>query len=206
MPRRLQFGDDNSSQPTTTATPSPSVGFAPQVAPQLPAVAPTPVAAPPPANIPELRNATPGKPPITMEEVGQIGSNAQAQIAQVTSKITGVAKTSDMDAMGKLLTDTIMAAKGYDPNNLFKGRLFGFMKAKGNQIQLRFDTVDQTWTGWFSRWTRRSALPSARPRPRSHARCERAVSQRTDPANRKGHPDCRLDGRRTRPPWTRTTR
>jgi uncharacterized protein YaaN involved in tellurite resistance len=37
-----------------------------------------------------------------------------------------------------------MAAKGYDPNNLFKGGLFGFMKAKSAQITMKFDTVDKT--------------------------------------------------------------
>ena len=43
-----------------------------------------------------------------------------------------------------MLTDTIMTAKGYDPKNLFKGGLFGFFKAKGSQIQMKFDSVDTT--------------------------------------------------------------
>ncbi len=85
----------------------------------------------------------PGK-PLTMEEIGTYGQRAQGQLATVTDKITGVAKTSDMDEVGKLLTDTIMAAKGFDPQNLFKGGLFGFFKAKGAQLQMKFDTVDQT--------------------------------------------------------------
>lgn len=107
------------------------------MAAQLPAVRP-------PAGIPELQNLQPGQSPLTIEQVGEIGSTAQQEIAAVTSKITGVAKTSDMDAMGKLLGDTILAAKGYDPNNLFKGGLFGFMKAKSSQISMKFDSVDKT--------------------------------------------------------------
>lgn len=94
-------------------------------------------------NVPAVQ-VKPNTLPVTMEELGQIGGNAQTQLASVTSKITGVAKTSDMDEMGKLLTDTIMAAKGYDPSNLFKGGLFGFFKAKSQQVRMKFDNVDQT--------------------------------------------------------------
>lgn len=149
MPRRLDFGGDAAPTPTQTTMP-PSAPVAPPAPTMAPPVAPTimpPVAAPSP---PVLSKATPVvataeiKMPITLEEIGRVGGEAQTQLAAVTSKITGVAKTSDMDEMGKLLSNTIMAAKGYDPSNLFKGGLFGFLKAKSKEIQLRFDTVDKT--------------------------------------------------------------
>lgn len=136
-PRRLQFGNDAPAAPTQTQTPTPTIDVTPAPAPQLPTVATKP-------NIPELQNIRPGQPPLTIEQVGEIGSKAQQEIASVTSRITGVAKTSDMDAMGKLLGDTILAAKGYDPKNLFKGGLFGFVKAKSAQISMKFDNVDKS--------------------------------------------------------------
>lgn len=82
--------------------------------------------------------------PLTMNEVSDFGTKAQVSLATVTDKITGIAKTSDMDEMGKLLGDVILAAKGYDPDNLFKGGFLGFFKAKANQIRMKFDTVDGT--------------------------------------------------------------
>jgi uncharacterized protein YaaN involved in tellurite resistance len=85
----------------------------------------------------------PGK-ALTMDEISQFGGRAQGQLAAVTDKITGVAKTSDMDEVGKLLSDTIMAAKGYDPSNLFKKGFLSFFKGKANQMQMKFDSVDQT--------------------------------------------------------------
>lgn len=82
--------------------------------------------------------------PLTMEEVGTYGAKAQQQTAEVTNRIAQTSKTSDMDEVGKILTDTIMAAKGFDPKNLFKGGLFNFFKAKATEVQMKFDTVDKT--------------------------------------------------------------
>ncbi|PZR73924.1 MAG: hypothetical protein DI537_46300 [Stutzerimonas stutzeri] len=148
----------------------PAAPPAPQAAPLAPPPAPTAYAPPPPSFDPRFTGTAPavsggqelvvssgatvnhnlvqltgvpGK-ALTMEEIGTFGQRAQGQLATVTDKITGVAKTSDMDEVGKLLTDTIMAAKGFDPSNLFKGGFLGFFKAKGAQLQMKFDTVDQT--------------------------------------------------------------
>lgn len=81
---------------------------------------------------------------LTMEDIGNYGKKAQQQTAEVTNRIAQTSKTSDMDELGKLLTGTIMAAKEFDPKNIFKGGLFGFFKAKTTEIQMRFDTVDKT--------------------------------------------------------------
>ncbi len=97
--------------------------------------------------LPQMVPATQSTPlamPFTLEQVGNYGTEIQTQLAEVTTKITGTTKTSDMDEVGKLLTDTIMAAKGYDPKSLFKGGLFGLFKAKSSQLRMKFDSVDQT--------------------------------------------------------------
>jgi uncharacterized protein YaaN involved in tellurite resistance len=86
----------------------------------------------------------PAKIPVTMDEISKVGGDAQTQLAQVSQKITGVAKTSDMEGMGKLLTDTIMAAKGYDPNKLFKQGFLKGLFGKAESIRMRFDSVDGT--------------------------------------------------------------
>lgn len=81
---------------------------------------------------------------LSMEDIGNYGKKAQQQTAEVTNRIAQTSKTSDIDEVGKLLTNTILAAKGFDPNNLFKGGLFGFFKAKAADVQMKFDTVDKT--------------------------------------------------------------
>ncbi len=135
MPRRLNLdGGIAPAAPTTNATPAPNV---------VPAVVPASDFSVVPATPASALAGVPGK-ALTMEEIGTFGQRAQGQLSTVTDKITGVAKTSDMDEVGKLLTDTIMAAKGYDPQNLFKKGFLGFFKAKGAQLQMKFDTVDQT--------------------------------------------------------------
>lgn len=131
-PRRLNFDTVPSAPPA-----------APVSAPPAPPSLSTLVQPPSVASVPAVQ-AAPVKLPITLDQVGQVGGDIQGQIATVTSKITGVAKTSDMDEMGKLLTDTIMAAKGYDPKNLFKNGLWGLLKAKKDQISMKFDNVDKT--------------------------------------------------------------
>jgi uncharacterized protein YaaN involved in tellurite resistance len=142
MPR-LNIGGDDNQKPTDTKTQTPSIeSIAGEIVPSTPTNLPA-VSAPPP-NVPELQGATTDKLPVSIDDIAKMGSEAQTQIANVTSRITSVAKTSEIDEMGELLTSTIMAAKGYDPNNLFKGGLFGFFKAKGTQIRMKFDNVDQT--------------------------------------------------------------
>lgn len=127
MARRLNFG-----------TPAPDQTISPSLSPQP--VAANPIVAQPTYTATPIANAK----PLTIDEIGQFGARSLNQLADVTNRITGAAKTSDMDEVGKLLTDTIMAAKGYDPKNLFKGGLFGFIKAKKDQIVMRFDNVDDS--------------------------------------------------------------
>ncbi len=82
--------------------------------------------------------------PMSLDDISKIGSGSQTQLANITKEITAAAKTSDMDEIGNLLNNTIMAAKGYDPDNLFKGGLFGFFKAKAEKVRQRFDSVDDS--------------------------------------------------------------
>jgi len=148
MPKKLDLGTPAPSTPpvsnpqfTSTApgitTPTTVMTVDATV---LPMVAPAPslpvAVAPVSANVPAL--------PLSMEEIGNFGLRAQQQTADVTNRIAQTSKTSDMDEVGKILTNTIMAAKGYDPNNLFKGGFLGFFKAKASEVQMKFDTVDKT--------------------------------------------------------------
>jgi uncharacterized protein YaaN involved in tellurite resistance len=86
--------------------------------------------------------------PLTADEVSNMGSAQYQHSAAVQSKITSIAKTSDMDDVGKLLTQTVQAAKGYDLDTLSKSSgLFGIFKrgmAKASEIRMRFDSVDET--------------------------------------------------------------
>ncbi len=133
MPKRLDFGAEPAPTPAQTASPAVIHSLQPSV-----------VSHPTPAVITQpLTNVTVMK-PLTMEEVGTFGVKAQQQTAEVTNRIAQSSKTSDMDEVGKILTDTIMAAKGYDPKNLFKGGFFNFFKAKSNEVKMKFDTVDKT--------------------------------------------------------------
>ncbi len=140
MVKRLSLGGDETAVQTATTPTAPDAtvrGFAPAVAaaPAMPAfMNPTPVAA---SSVPALIQK-----PLTLEEIGALGSKAQGQLSAVTSRLAQDAKLSDMDEMGKLLANTMLAAKGYDPQNLFKGGLFGWMKAKKEQVSMRFDSVD----------------------------------------------------------------
>ena len=143
MPKKLDFGEPVSSpifqDPKFTAT-------APSIAPGS-SVSITTTAVP--FAIQQIVQNNPisvisATKPLTMEEVGTFGLRAQQQTAEVTNRIAQTSKTSDMDEVGKILTNTIMAAKGYDPNNLFKGGFLNFFKAKSSEVQMKFDTVDQT--------------------------------------------------------------
>lgn len=132
MPKKLDLGAANQAPFT------PNVVVVPPTPPVSVAIENPPlVVASPNVSISAMK-------PLTMEEVGSFGLKAQAQTAEVTNRIAQTSKTSDMEEVGKILTDTIMAAKGYDPKNLFKGGFLGFFKAKGAEIQMKFDTVDKT--------------------------------------------------------------
>lgn len=132
MVRRLNF-DDNSNAATPPATPT----LAP-TSPSLTTLMPQPSFTPP-AVVPSSGQPVP---PMTLDQIGSVGKQAQSQLSTVVSRLAQDAKLSDMDEMGKLLSDTMLAAKGYDPQKLFKGGLFGWLKAKKEQISMRFDSVD----------------------------------------------------------------
>jgi uncharacterized protein YaaN involved in tellurite resistance len=85
---------------------------------------------------------------LTMDEASNAGGGSQMAIAEATKKITAIAKTSDMDELGKLLSETLMAAKGYDMNSMKGGGggIFGFLKRKGEEIRSRYEKVDGTVT------------------------------------------------------------
>ncbi len=148
MPKKLNLGNDptpttvapNFNDPVFTAT-------APSVMPSVTVQSVTAVVPAQATQVPAVAAQTsiviPAK-PLTMDEVGRYGLKAQTSTADVTNRIAQTTKTSDMDEVGKLLTDTIMAAKGFDPSNLFKGGFFGFFKAKSAEIAMKFDTVDKT--------------------------------------------------------------
>lgn len=102
--------------------------------------------------------------PMTMEDIGNVGSAAANGSAQITTKITGIAKTSDMDELGTLLMETIKMAKGYDPASLQKSGLFGFFKSKISDFRAKFDTVDSSVNQLVTQIDQRIALFKGRIR------------------------------------------
>jgi uncharacterized protein YaaN involved in tellurite resistance len=82
--------------------------------------------------------------PFSLEEIGAQGGVAQKSIANVTDKITGIARTSDMDEVGKMLGTLLVTAKGYNPGQGGGFSLTGLFKTKAQQIRNRFDSVDSS--------------------------------------------------------------
>lgn len=81
---------------------------------------------------------------LSMDDIGKRGEQSQRQIASATQSIVAAAKLSDMDELGDLLGQTLSAAKGYDPSKITKGRWFGFVKAKIEQIRQNYESADTT--------------------------------------------------------------
>ena len=100
---------------------------------------------------------------LTMDDADKAGASTQMAIADATKKITSIAKTSDMDELGKLLGDTLSAAKGYDPSGLTKDG--GFLKklfGKVESLRQRFDHVDDSVNGLVNQIDQRINLFTSR--------------------------------------------
>lgn len=99
-----------------------------------------------PAVIPSTSTAlaltgTPGK-ALELTEIISAGKIEASRITDTADKINGIAKMSDMDEIGELFSKTMLAAKGYDPDNLMKGGVFSFLRGKATQMTIKFDSVD----------------------------------------------------------------
>ena len=92
---------------------------------------------------PQLPVVAPANMVLTMEQVNSVGSKQQSGVAEISSRLAGSVKTSDMDTLGQLLGQTLMAAKGFDPANT-KGKFFGFIKRKVEEIRLGYESADKT--------------------------------------------------------------
>jgi len=80
--------------------------------------------------------------PLELMEIGEVGKVQMEGMSGVTQRLMTNAKGSDLDEMGKLVGNLLVAAKGYDPKTLGKGGLFTWGKTKAQQFQNRFTTVD----------------------------------------------------------------
>lgn len=112
--------------------------------------------------VPAVSNALPALKPITLSELSSFGTKASGMSAAVTDKITGIAKTSDMDEIGALLQNTLKTAKGYDPESLKKKGFLGLFKAKFSDFKSRFDTVDDSMKQLIAQIDHRVRLFSSR--------------------------------------------
>lgn len=139
MPKRLNLDGGNNATPSPTIAPSPTF---------TPVVAAAPVTnnslTVQTSNVPALAGV-PGK-PMALPEIISAGATEASRITTTADKINGIAKLSDMDEIGELFTKTMMAAKGYDPENLMKGGVFSFLRGKATQMQMKFDSVDASVT------------------------------------------------------------
>jgi len=136
---------------TTTATPS-VVDTPVQAAPQ--GYSPPAVVQPTTIAVSKPQNAV----VLTFDSANKAGDSAQIAIADATKKITAIAKTSDMDTLGKLLNDTLAAAKGYDPAGENGKGIFGWMRRKREDLRAQFDSVDKRVTDLVGQLDQRIAL------------------------------------------------
>lgn len=131
-PKPMNLGGKPATQAPTvnnSLTLDPTPSYVPAVAPAIPSASQAVV----PVGVGTA---------LTLQDVGKRGEAAQMQVAEATKQITGVAKLSDMDELGKLLGETLLTAKGYDPANSTKGKLFGLIKRKMAEVRLNFEKVD----------------------------------------------------------------
>ena len=144
--KRLNIGDSEPQNATIPAqVPTAPPTFAPATVTSTPSPpAPIQTLTPEPVFAAPAVTPRPSNIPATLDDISKIGGDAQTQLAAVTQRITGVAKTSDMEGMGTLLNNTIMAAKGYDPQQLFKKGFFHGLFGKAQSLRMKFDTVDRS--------------------------------------------------------------
>jgi len=74
--------------------------------------------------------------PLELMEIGEVGKVQMEGMSGVTQRLMTNAKGSDLDEMGKLVGNLLVAAKGYDPKTLGKGGLFTWGKTKAQQFQI----------------------------------------------------------------------
>lgn len=122
-------------QPTLQPTPSfqPAPMLTPmatqQVVPATPAFSPSSLAAPAGGNF-------------SMAEIGSLGGVAMAKSTAVADKVTGMAKASDMDELGKGLLSLLDTARQYDPSTWNKGILGVFKRWGSKQIDAHVSSVN----------------------------------------------------------------
>lgn len=121
-----------------------------------PTIAPMPIA-----------QAVPGHAlvPFTMEEATQLGKTTGLAVAGIADKITGVARSGDIDELGKSLGGLLMTAKQYDPSQFTKSG--GFLKFLGlgskiQEIKNHFATIDSQVDTLLSETDKRISLFSGR--------------------------------------------
>ena len=80
--------------------------------------------------------------PFTIQEVGQAGQDSMVATANVADKITAIARSGDIDEVGKSLSGLLSAARQYDPSSFAKGGFLGFFRKKLQDVRSHFQTVD----------------------------------------------------------------
>lgn len=125
MVKRLNFG-----APTATIDPPASV------------MGVQPVIIPTNENLPAAYTG-PALQPFTMGEIADYGNVQGQQISAVAQTINAQTRAADVGAVGKVVGDILVVAKGYDPSKIKQGGGFlGLFKGKAQQFKNQFTSVD----------------------------------------------------------------
>lgn len=134
MVKPIQIG----GKPAPTATPPVSIPVA-ETAPS--AAVPAVQSAPLPATVDVGNLPATLQKPLTQDEVLRYGAAGQTNIATATDKIAKMSRASDIDGLGDVMGKLILTAKGFDPDQPFKGGFLGYFKTKAQQLRNRYDSV-----------------------------------------------------------------
>lgn len=94
---------------------------------------------------------------LTLEAVNKVGQRSQQGIADLSSRLASTVKTSNMDELGDLLGQTLVAAKGFDPANT-KSKWWGLVKRKVEEIRLGYESAESTTNRLVGEIDKRMAL------------------------------------------------
>ncbi len=114
-----------------------------------------------PAQTPQSTAVAAPQQPLTLEVINKTGTASQRGISALSSQLAASVKTSDMDELGQQLGRTLVAAKGYDPAAT-KGKFFGLIKRKMEEIRIGYESADSTVTRLVGEMNKRVNLHEQR--------------------------------------------
>ena len=143
-PKPFSLDKASGAAPTATHTAAPQPSYMPPPVAAGTAMVPASpdAAALQPRNNPNLTRTGSGT-ASTMETIASVGMRSQQGVSDLSSKLAASVKTSDMDQLGSMLGQTLIAAKGFDPDNL-KGKWLGLIKRKVEEVRIGYESAEST--------------------------------------------------------------